>query len=176
MLWSIESCQNNISADQYHLAYRGLRCQPIKVKYFFEVIRWQGTGFQMIAGSSLSFLKKFIWNMLCLCAVQLKFWFRTDLGRENSASCYRQGRQLLLNFLTMFTCWSRSTSNFYALIGQNLTGEFMRTIYAAPWILFTLTAEADRVLYQLVMFLTVFLHWMYKMKFGCYQESSVVHG
>ena len=94
--------------------------------------------------------------MLCLCAAQLKFWFQTDLGRENSASCYRQGRQLLLTSLAMFTCWSRSTSNFYALIGQNLTGEFMRKIYAASWFLFTFTAEADRVSCQLVMFLTFF--------------------
>ena len=39
--------------------------------------------------------------------------------------------QLLLTFLTKVTRWSRSTSNFYALIGQNLTGEFMRKIYAA---------------------------------------------
>ena len=61
---------------------------------------------------------------------------------------------------------------FYPLIGQNLTGEFMRKIYAASWILFTLTAEADRVLCQLVMFLTVFFHWRYKMKFSCYQEVS----
>ena len=72
--------------------------------------------------------------MLCLCAAQLKFWFQTDLGGKNSASCYRQGRQLPLTFLTtfgtMFTRWSRSTSNFYALIGQNLTGEFMSKIYA----------------------------------------------
>ena len=44
----------------------------------------------------------------------------------------------------------------------------MRKIYAASWILFTLTAEADRVLCQLVMFLTVFFHWMYKMKFSWY--------
>ena len=35
-----------------------------------------------------------------------------------------------------------------------------------------LRAEADRVLCQLVMFLTVFFHWMYKMKFCCYQEAS----
>ena len=63
---------------------------------------------------------------------------------------------VVLTFLTKVTRWSRSTSNFYALIGQNLTGEFMRKIYAAIWILFTLTAEADRVLCQLVMFLTVF--------------------
>ena len=70
--------------------------------------------------------------------------------------------QLLLTFLNKVTRWSRSTSNFYALIGQNLTGEFKRKIYAASWNLFTLTAEADRVLCQLVMFLTVFLRWMYR--------------
>ena len=69
--------------------------------------------------------------MLCLCAAQLKLCVQTDLGRENVASCYREGRQLRLTFLATFTRWSRSTSNFYALIGQNLTGEFMRKIYAA---------------------------------------------
>ena len=68
--------------------------------------------------------------MSCISAAQLKFSFQTDLGSENSASYYRQGRQLLLFFLTMVTRWSRSTSN-YSLIGQNLTGEFMRKIYAA---------------------------------------------
>ena len=116
--------------------------------------------------------------MMCLChnnPALLRFWFQTDLGRKNSASFffkYRRGRL----FLTIVTCWSRSTFNFYALIGQNLTGEFMRKIYAASWILFTLTAEADRVLCQLVMFLTVFFHWMYKMKYSCYQECSLIHG
>ena len=91
----------------------------------FEVIRWQVTSFQVIAGSSYIFFK-FIWNMLCLSAAQLKFWFQTDLGRENSASCFRQGWQLFFTFLAMVTRWSRSTLSFYALIGQNLTGEFMR--------------------------------------------------
>ena len=72
--------------------------------------------------------------------------------------------------------WSRSTFSFYALIGQNLTGQFMQKIYAASLILFTLTAEADRVLCQLVALTVFFFHWMYKMKFTCYQESSVIHG
>ena len=91
---------------------------------------------------------------MCLCAAQLKFWFQTDLGRENSASYYRQGRRLLLTLLTVVKRWSRCTSNVYALISQKFTGEFMRKIYAASWILFALTAEADRVLRQLVKFLT----------------------
>ena len=78
-------------------------------------------------------------------------------------------------FLTMVTRLSRSTSNFYALIGQNLTGELMRKIHAASWKLFTLTATADGVLCQLRMCLTVFFHGMYKINFSCYQESSVIH-
>ena len=62
--------------------------------------------------------------MFMCCTI--KILIRTDLGRENSASYYRQKRQLLLTFLTLVTRWSRSVSNFYALIGQNFTGEFMR--------------------------------------------------
>ena len=116
--------------------------------------------------------------MLCLChygPTLLRLWFQTDLVRDNSASYffkYMRWRP----FLTMVTRWSRSMSNFYALIGQNLTGEFMRKIYVASWKLFTLRAEADRLLCQLVTFLTVFFHWMYKTKYSCYQESSVIHG
>ena len=163
MLWSIDSCQNKVSADQYQLTVSRAQVSTHRVQVFFEVIRWQVTSSQIIAGSSLIFFK-FVWNMSCISDAQLKFWFQTDLRRENSASYCRQGRQLLLTLLTMITRWSRSSSNFYAVIGQNLTGEFMRKIFAASWILFTLTAEADRVL------------WMYKMKYSCYQESSVIHG
>ena len=169
MLWSIDSCQNRISADQYHLTVSRAQVSTHRGRVFFEVIRWQVATFQMIAGSSSIFLKC-IWNKSCSWAALLKCWFRTDLGRENSTGfyIYMQGRQSLLTFLTV-TRWSRSTSNFYALIGQNLTGEFTRRIYAASWKLFTLTAEADKVLSQLVMFLTVFFLWMYRMKYSCYQ-------
>ena len=94
--------------------------------------------------------------MLCLCAVLLKFWFQADLG-PNSASYYRQGRDFdfchhghkLVKIYLQFS---------YALIGQNLTGEFMQKIYAASWNLIILTAEVERILCQLAMFLTVFFH------------------
>ena len=56
----------------------------------------------------------------------LKYWFQTDLGRKDSTGFYMH-----LTFLTIVTRWSHSTSNFCALIGQNLTGEFMRNVYAA---------------------------------------------
>ena len=49
---------------------------------------------------------------------------------------YMQIRQSLLTFLPV-TRWSRSTSNFDVLVGQNLTGEFMPKIYAASGNLLT---------------------------------------
>ena len=157
--------------------YRGLRCQLIEVEYLFEVIRWQVTSFQMIAGSSLIFLIHMKYVVFYMCRT-IKILISNWPRKLKFSQFLQAGKtcQLLLTFLTKVTRWSRSTFNFYALIGQNLTGEFMQKIYAASWILFTLTAEADRVLCQLVMFLTVFFHWMYKMKYSCYQESSVIHG
>ena len=113
----------------------------------------------MIAGSSSIFFlihMKYVVFMCCTIKILIANWPRTW-----KFSCYRQGRQLLLFFLTMVTRWSRSTPNFYALIDQNLAAEFLRKTYAASWNLFALTAEADIVLCQLVMFLTVFFHWMF---------------
>ena len=171
MLWSIDSCQNKVSADQSHLTVSWAQVStPIQVKYILKL--------------SADKLLVFKWLQAHCCKIHMKYVFvcrTTEVlisnwpRPENSASYYRQGRQLPLTLLIMVTRWSRFTSNFYALIGQNLTVEFMRKIYAASWILFTLTAEADRVLCELVMFLTVFFHWMYKMRFSCYQESSVIH-
>ena len=74
-------------------------------------------------------------------------------------------KRKLSQLLQAVTRWPRCTFNFYALIGQNLTGKLTRKIYAASWILFTLTAEADRVLCQLVMFLTV-------ISTGCTKRNS----
>ena len=75
---------------------------------------------------------------------------------------------MIFTFLTIVKRWSRFTSNFYALIGQNLTGEFMRKIYAASCNLCTLTTEADRVLCQLLMFLLDVQNEI--------QLPSVIHG
>ena len=75
----------------------------------------------------------------------------------------------------MVTRWSRSMSNLYALIDQNLTLEFYGKFIQHLETCLPL-AEADRFLCRhLVMFLTVFFHWMYKMKYSCYQDSSVIH-
>ena len=65
--------------------YRGLKCRPIEVEYFFEV--------QMIAASF--FCQWFISNMLCLChygPALLGLWFLTDLGRDNSVSFFSAKR------------------------------------------------------------------------------------
>jgi len=53
---------------------------------------------------------------------------------------------------------------------------FMWKIYAASETCL-LIADADRVLCHLVMsVLPLFLHWIYKMKYGCYQRSFDILG
>ena len=117
MLWSVDSCQNSVSADQYRLT----------VSWAQVSTRW----------------------------VRMFFWIYP-------LTSYYFYMHSLLTFLTMVTRWSPSSSNFYALIGQKLTGEFIRKMYAASGTCF-LIAEADRVLCsQLVMLLTVFFHWITK--------------
>ena len=126
--------------------------------------------------------------MLCLWAAQLKFWFQTDLGCENSASyarktvafnhpCAPQENQCLLShFLTTLRAQEKTdcSSMLWSIMDTFRASrrhlwttrpwlvKIWQKIYAASWILFTLTAEADRVLCQLVIFLTVFFYWMYK--------------
>ena len=142
---------NRVSADQYHLTV--LRAQVRQV-----------TSFEMIAGSSL-FFQKFIWNMLCLChygPALLIFWFQTDLGRKNSVSYLKiqAGETFSYHSLTLVTLYVQFLCSDWS--------KFDMRVHA--------TAEADRVLCHLVMFLTAFFHWMYKMKYSCYQEFSIIHG
>ena len=77
MLWSIDNCPNKVSTDQYHLTVSWAQNRPIKVKYCFEVIRWQVTSFQMIASPSSIFLKC-IGNKFCLLTALWKVWCQTQ--------------------------------------------------------------------------------------------------
>ena len=135
-----------------HLTVSRAQFRPI------EVIRWKITSFQMIAGSTLIFFLNSheICRVFCrTIKILISNWPRTrkfsqllQAGKRVAFDFARHEYALVTLFVQFLCCdWS------------SLTGEFMRKIYAASWILFTLTAEADRVLCQLVMFLTVFFHW-----------------
>ena len=110
----------------------------------------------------------------------LTFWFQTDLGRENSANHLKiqAGKTEAFHFShhshALITLYERPI--FMLWLVKIWQVEFMQKIYTASWTLFTLIAEADRVFCQLVMFFTVFSHWMLKMKYSCYQQSSLIHG
>ena len=103
-------------------------------------------------------------NRLCWWATPLKFWFQTDLERENSASYYRQGKEV--SCFCLSSPWSpvgHALCPIFMLwlvtIGQVCScGKFKQHLETClP------TAEDDRVLCRhLVMFLTV--HCMYKIK------------
>ena len=55
MLWSIDSCQNRISADQYHLTVPRAQVSTHRGRVLFWSYPQTNYQFQMIAGSSLFF-------------------------------------------------------------------------------------------------------------------------
>ena len=73
-----------------------------------------------------NFLKKnrmkYVVFMCRTIKILISNWSRT----RKFSQLLQAGKTVAFDFFTMFARWSRSTSNFYALIGQNLTGEFMR--------------------------------------------------
>ena len=79
MFWSIDSCQNRVPADQYHLTVSRAQVSAYRGQVFFEVIRWQVTGFQVIAGSSLIFLihMKYVVFMFRTIKILISNWPRT---------------------------------------------------------------------------------------------------
>ena len=154
MLWSIDSCQNKVSADQYHLTVSRTQVSTHRGQVFFEVIRWQGTGFQMIAGSNLIFFKihmKYIFDFKLTSDAKIQ---SAATGREDScfwrfSPCSRVGHALRPIFmLWLVKIWQESSC-----------GKLMQHLESCLLWQQKLTD---------VMFLTFFFHWMYKMKFSCY--------
>ena len=92
----------------------------------------------------------------------LRFWFKTDLGRKNSAS------YLTIQAVKTFSYHGHALVTLYVQFLCSDWSKFDRWVYAENLCsILTLTAEADRVLCQRVIFLTAFFHWMYKMKYSC---------
>ena len=99
MLWSIDSCQNRASTDQYHLTVTWAQVSTHRGQVFFEVIRGQITSLKWLQ-AQVYFFQGFISNMLCLChygPALLGYWFQTDFGSENSDSFFLStGREDLI--------------------------------------------------------------------------------
>ena len=100
MLWWIDSYQNRRPLTSITWPYRGLKCRPIEVEYFFKVF---ADKLPVSNDRRLKFIffQGFISNMLCLChhgPALLGLWFQTGLGSENSASFFNSigGEDLIL--------------------------------------------------------------------------------
>ena len=115
--------------------------------------------------------------MSCLChygPALLRFWFQTYLGHENSASYLKiqagktfsyHGHALIALYVQfLWPDWSKFDRWVHA---ENLCS-VLKLVYfdSWSWQSFVSTYHAFKCLFQ----------WMYKMKYSCYQESSVILG
>ena len=126
-----------VSADQYRLTVSWAQVSTLWVRVIFWRYSLTSCYFSNDHRLKFNFLKC-IWNKTCFMSCTFKMlisnWSRTR--KFNRLLHLHAGKAIALTFLTV-TRWSRSTSNFYILIGQNLTGEFMRKIFAASGNLLT---------------------------------------
>ena len=119
--------------------------------------------------------------MLRLCLygpALLTFWCQTDLGRENSASYLKlqAGKRDAFHFshhshalVTLHVqCLCYDWSKFDRCVHAEKLYSILRLVYFASrsWESFVSTCDVFNCLF----------HWMYKIKYSCYQESSVIHG
>ena len=77
MLSSIDSCQNRVSADQYHLTVSRAQVSTHQGRVFFWSYPLTIYLFWNDCRLTFTFLN-FIWNILCLCQYHpalLRFWF-----------------------------------------------------------------------------------------------------
>ena len=115
--------------------------------------------------------------MWCLCHYRtalLRFWFQTDLRRKNSASFFKiqAGKtffyhgHVLVTLHVQFLCfdWLKFQRWVHA---WNLCS-ILKVVYFDSWSWQSFESTCD-------VFNCLF-HWMYKMKYSCYQECSLIHG
>ena len=174
MLWSVDSCQNRVSADQYHLTVPRAQVSSHRGRVF---IRWQITSFKW-SQAQVYFFQWFIWNMLCLChygPALSRFWFQTDLGRENSATflkikagkTFSYHGHALVTLYVQFLCsdWSKFDRWVHA---ENLCS-ILKVVYFDSWSWQSFVSTCD-------VFNCLFLLDVQNEIQLLYQESSVIHG
>ena len=122
--------QNRVSADQYRLTVLRAQVSTHRGQVFFRSYPLTRYWFSNDRRLKFNFFKIHMKYVVFMCRT-IKILISNRPRTRKFNQLLQAGKTIALTFLTMFTRWSRSTSNFYALIGQNLTGEFMRKIYAA---------------------------------------------
>ena len=141
MLWSIDSCQNKVFADQYHLTVWRAQVSTHRDRVLFWSYPLTSYWFSNDRRLKFIFLK-FIWIMLCSCddgPELLRFWFQTNHGRENSASylkiqagkTFSYPGHALVTLYVQFLCsdWSKFDRWVHA---ENLCS-ILKLVYFDSW-------------------------------------------
>ena len=130
MLWSIDSCQNRVSASQYYLTVSRAQVSTHRDRVFF--ISYPLTSYWFSNDRGLKFnLLKCTGNKLCLGATLLKFGFETDLTIAEVAFDFSHHGHALVTFYVQFLCsdWSKFDRWVHA---ENLCS-ILKLVYFDSW-------------------------------------------
>ena len=152
MLWSIDSCQNK--KTRYPLTsitwpYRGLSCRPIEVKYFLKLSADKVLIFKWSQAQVLIFLihVKYVVFMCCTIKILISNWPR----RQKFSQLLQAGKIVAFDFSHHVRHHVHALVTLYVQFLCSDWSKFDRWVHVenlcTSWILFTLTAEADTVLW-----------------------------
>ena len=137
MLWSIDSYQNRVSADQYHLTVPRAQVSTHRSRVFFEVNRWQITSIKWSL-AQVYFFQWFISNMLCwLCIIRILIsnWPRTRKFSQffeiQAGKTFSYHGHTLVTLYVQFLCSDRSKFDRWAH-AENLCS-ILKVVYFDSW-------------------------------------------
>ena len=121
--------------------------------------------------------------LMSLWPALLTFWFQTDLGRENSASHLKiqAGKIEAFHFShhsnALITVYHRPIFMLWLVKIWQVSSCRKFIQHLEPCLLWQLkVTELAEYFVNLWCFFTVFFHWMLKVKYSCYQQSSLIRG
>ena len=166
MLWSIDSCQNRVFADQYHLTVSRAQVSTHRGRVFFEVIRWQITSFKWSQAQVYFFprihIKYVVFMSLWPCTIRIlisnwprerkfiQFFFKVQAGKTLS---YHGHTLHPIFILWLVKIWQVSSCGNLCSI--------LKLVYFDSWNWQSSVSTCDV---------------LQEMKFSWYQESSVIRG
>ena len=164
MFWSIDSCQNRVSADQYHLTVSRAQVSTHRGQVFFwsyPLTRYWFSNDRRLKFNFFKIHMKYVVFMCRTIKILISNWPRTrkfsqllQAGKTVAFDFAHHGHALVTLYV-QFLCsdWSKFDRWVHA---ENLCS-ILNLVYFDNW--------SWQSFVSTWMFLTVFFHWMYKMKF-----------
>ena len=172
--WKLSKHGNPLTSTTW--PYRGLKCRPIEVEYFLKL---SADKLPLSNDRRLKFIfSKDSYQICCVCVTMAPHYQDFDFKLASEAKIQpvflkvQAGKTLSYHGHALVTLYVQflysDRSKFDRWVHADKLCSILKVVNFDGWSWQSFVSTWD--------VLTVFFLWMYKMKYRCYQGSSVIHG